>query len=352
MGTLGPIALFGSGETSPAAQRIHQRVMELLIPPIQPAILETPAGFEPNAAGVAQKIIDYLAHRLQNFAPTSVAIAARKRNTPFSPDDPTIAAPLFQANYLFMGPGSPTYAARQLADSYTWHAMLARHRLGAALSFSSATTIAVSQHAMPIYEIYKVGADLHWQPGLDFFGYFGIPLVIVPHWNNSDGGAELDTSHCYLGLERYTRLLTLLPNPVTVLGIEENTGLVIQPEQGLCEVVGNGAVVVVRDGVEVRYSSKASFAATVLGDWQLPVGHAGIPASIWQAAVMATAVTAADKDAEGPSAVVVTLAEARAAARAAKDWPAADRIRDELAALGWQVNDTATGPQLRRIEES
>jgi hypothetical protein len=324
--------------------------MELLTPPIRPAILETPAGFEPNAAGVAQKIIDYLAHRLQNFAPTSVAIAARKRDTPFSPDDPTIAAPLFQANYLFMGPGSPTYAARQLADSYTWHAMLARHRLGAAICFSSASTIAVSQHAMPIYEIYKVGADLHWQPGLDFFGHFGIPLVIVPHWNNSDGGAELDTSHCYLGLERYTSLLTLLPNPVTVLGIEENTGLVIQPERGLCEVVGNGAVVVVRDGVEVRYPSKASFAVTVLGNWQLPVDHAGIPAPTWQVAVMAA--TAADKDTAGPAAAVVALAEARAAARGDKDWPAADRIRDELAAQGWQVNDTAAGPQLSRIKES
>ncbi|MCB0010141.1 MAG: hypothetical protein KDE04_26935, partial [Anaerolineales bacterium] len=190
---------------------------------------------------------------MQNFRPTAVSIPARKRGTRFSPDDPEIVAPLLGANYLFMGPGSPTYATRQLTDSYLWQAMRARHRLGGALCFSSASTIAISQHAMPIYEIYKVGEDLHWKAGLDFFGAFGLSLVIVPHWDNNDGGDDLDTSHCYLGAERYQQLLTLLPNPVTVLGIEENTGLVIRPEEGVCEVVGSGAVIVARNGDEQRF---------------------------------------------------------------------------------------------------
>ncbi|MCB0107289.1 MAG: hypothetical protein KDE53_15320 [Caldilineaceae bacterium] len=349
MSEIGPIALFGSGETSPIAQRIHQRVMELLAAPIRGAIVETPAGFEPNAAGVAQKIIDYLEHRLQNFRPTLVSIPARKRGTAFSPDDPAIVAPLLAANYLFMGPGSPTYAARQLMDSYLWHAMLARHRLGAALCFSSASTIAISQHAMPIYEIYKVGEDLHWKAGLDFFGNFGLSLVVVPHWNNSDGGEELDTSHCYLGAERYQQLLAMAPNPVTVLGIEENTGLVIRPTTGRCEVIGSGAVVIVRDGTEVRYNSKDCFAATELGAWQLPAQQDAIPAVVWQDA-LAAMDSVAERDDVAPPPDVVALADKRHAARQAKEWHAADRLRDELAALGWQVNDTPDGPELSRIQ--
>lgn len=350
MSKLGPIALFGSGETSPIAQRIHQRVMELLTPPIRAAVVETPAGFEPNAAGVAQKIIDYLEHRLQNFRPTSVSIAARKRGTELSPDNPTIAAPLLDANYLFMGPGSPSYAARQLANSYVWHAMLARHRLGAAICFSSATTVAISQHTMPIYEIYKVGEDLHWKAGLDFFGHFGIPLIIVPHWNNNDGGDELDTSHCYLGQERYSQLMAMVPNPVTILGIEENTGVVIEPEAGRCEVVGSGAVVIMRDGNEVRYNSKESFAVTELGAWRLPNEGDGIPEMVWQDALAAAQGLAERACQDPPPQTVVTLAEQRATAREEKDWDAADRIRDELAALGWQVNDTPNGPELARID--
>ena len=43
------------------------------------------------------------------------------------------------------------------------------------------------------------------------------------------------------------------------------------------------------------------------------------------------------------------LLDRRAAARKAKDWPEADRIRDEFAKRGWAVKDTAQGPKLSRI---
>ena len=38
----------------------------------------------------------------------------------------------------------------------------------------------------------------------------------------------------------------------------------------------------------------------------------------------------------------------RTDARAAKDFARADAIRDELAAQGWAIEDTANGPRLKR----
>ena len=43
------------------------------------------------------------------------------------------------------------------------------------------------------------------------------------------------------------------------------------------------------------------------------------------------------------------LMEARAAARAEKNWAESDRIRDALAELGWAVKDTPEGPKLRKL---
>ena len=40
---------------------------------------------------------------------------------------------------------------------------------------------------------------------------------------------------------------------------------------------------------------------------------------------------------------VKSLLEERAAARAAKDWAKSDRLRDEIASLGWQVKDSKEG---------
>jgi cysteinyl-tRNA synthetase len=47
-----------------------------------------------------------------------------------------------------------------------------------------------------------------------------------------------------------------------------------------------------------------------------------------------------------PDAAAQELLEQREAARAARDFGAADRLRDELAALGWEVRDSAGGPTL------
>ena len=54
------------------------------------------------------------------------------------------------------------------------------------------------------------------------------------------------------------------------------------------------------------------------------------------------------KPAEEVPAEVNALLERRQAARAAKDWAQSDALRDEIAALGWMVKDTAKGPVVTR----
>ena len=51
-----------------------------------------------------------------------------------------------------------------------------------------------------------------------------------------------------------------------------------------------------------------------------------------------------------PDAEALALLERRETARAARDFAEADRLREELAAQGWQVRDSADGPQLVPIE--
>ena len=45
---------------------------------------------------------------------------------------------------------------------------------------------------------------------------------------------------------------------------------------------------------------------------------------------------------------VQALAAARSAARAARDWPEADRLRAQLHAAGWEIEDRADGYALKR----
>jgi len=45
---------------------------------------------------------------------------------------------------------------------------------------------------------------------------------------------------------------------------------------------------------------------------------------------------------------VQQIADARSAARAQKNWAESDRLRDAIAAAGWDVRDSKDGQQLKK----
>jgi hypothetical protein len=237
-----------------------------------------------------------------------------------------------------------------LQDTLAWHTMVARHRLGAALILASASTLAFSAHTLPVFEIYKVGEELHWHLGLDFFGLYGLSLVLVPHWNNSEGGAELDTSRCYMGQDRFKGLLSLLPPRQTVVGIDEHTALVLDITEKSCTVMGKGNITLLTEDDQRQFEAGTEFPMSALGAFKMPQPESIIPLEIWQQVQQAQQAQADDSPPEPPAAVVA-LVEARTTARANKEWAAADQLRDEIAALGWQVADSPTGPRLEPAPE-
>jgi len=348
----GLIVLLGSGETSPSIRKVYDWLFARMEEDVRLAILETPAGFEPNSDYVADQIRQYIAKHLQNYQPEITLVPARKRDSAFSTDDPAIVTPLYAANSILMGPGSPTYAVRQLRDSVAWHTLCACHRLGATLIFASAATLASSAYTLPVYEIYKVGEELHWKRGLNFFGDFGLDLVFISHWNNNDGGEVLDTSRCYMGQDRYNRLIEMLPptengQPYTIVGIDENTALIVDPAAETCRVMGPGGVIVIRAGSERRFPDGSTFDIAELGSFYLPQPSAHIPSDVW-ARTRSGVAEAQERRSQAPTPppAVQTLLQERNDARARQDWQTSDRLRDKIEAKGWKVLDTPEGSVL------
>ncbi|MBN1304423.1 MAG: hypothetical protein JXA13_08305 [Anaerolineales bacterium] len=340
---MGRIAFLGSGETSYAGGRIFETLAKEIPGLLRVAVLETPAGFELNSAQVAGRVAEYLAARLQNYNPQIDVVPARKLGGAFSPDDPQILAPLMNANLIFMGPGSPTYAVRQLQGSLAWELLRARHRLGAALVFSSAAAISVGASVLPVYEIFKAGEDVHYRPGLDLFSSFNLPLTFVPHWNNTEGGADLDTSRCFLGLERFDEWRVQLPPDQVLIGLDEHTGLVWHMAAGVCTVSGVGSVTVIKRDCEEVYPDGSRFDIQTLGDccaWPEP--REDIPDKVWEL----LSEHAVSPDDSTPPAEILALVEARRQARSDRDWGKSDQLRDRIAGQGWLVQDTPEGQKL------
>ncbi len=75
---------------------------------------------------------------------------------------------------------------------------------------------------------------------------------------------------------------------------------------------------------------------------ELPEAEEELPAEL-----VGLAAELVDFEGDAVDAAAEAIITARAEARAAKDWPRADAIRDRLAALGLVVEDTASGTRIK-----
>lgn len=419
------LVIMGSGETAPTMVKVHRRVFDS-VGDGPCLLLDTPYGFQGNADDLSDRAVAYFA---------DVANRAVRPLQWRVPGDATAAdravAALREARWAFAGPGSPTYALRVWAGSGLDAEVSGVVARGGASVFASAAALTLGSHTVPVYEVYKVGEEPAWRPGLGVLERVtGIRAAVVPHWDNNEGGNH-DTRFCYLGADRLARLEMALPEGVGILGVDEHTALLIDPDAGTAVVDGRGTVTARYRGVETVWPAGAeiSIAAmreTLAGRFahtaespvvaeQVDGGGAGdgadpkdlqAPATLRDAsdaAEAAFAVAVDARDAEAAVAAVLGLEQAisdwsadttqsdattharrtlralvvrlgdlarrgvtdprevvgpfvelllarREAARDARDWPAADAVRDGLGARGVEVRDTADGSEWHLLD--
>jgi peptidase E len=266
----GMIVLMGSGELTATMVEVHKELLGRFGAAAKAVFLDTPAGFQLNVDQISKKAQDYF----QSHIGQSLAIASFRSHDTLSPFEAEQAyQTLREADFVLIGPGSPTYAVRQWQQSAIGQILSGRIREGACLVAASAAALTVGRFTLPVYEIYKVGQDLHWADGMDILKDFGFNLVVVPHWNNAEGGTH-DTRFCFMGEPRFRQLVSLLPQDVAILGVDEHTACILDFENQEAVIKGIGQVTLQQAERRIVFETGDRFSLEVLrgadreGDWQ------------------------------------------------------------------------------------
>ncbi len=235
--------VMGSGETTPTMVTPHQQIFARLPDRPEAVILDTPYGFQENADELSEKTRDYFS---TNVGTPVEVVSLRSVDDPQDVAVERAQATIADADWVFVGPGSPTYLLAQLER--TQLPRILRERLAAgtgATVLSSAAAVTVGSHAVPVYEIYKAGHAPQWRQGLDLLGAIGLQTVLIPHFDNAEGGTH-DTRYCYLGERRLAAMERELPDDTWVLGVDEHTAMVVDLDDRSVTVTGRGGVTVRR----------------------------------------------------------------------------------------------------------
>lgn len=258
------LVLMGSGETTPTMVTPHQRILAD-VGDGERLILDTPYGFQENADELSARTVEYFAHNVGQ----QVDVVTLRDAADVGPVAAGVVAErVADAAWVFAGPGSPSYLARQWLATPLPDALRRRLADGArdgATVFASAAACTVGRLAIPVYELYKVGEAPHWRDGLDLMRTIGLDVVVVPHYDNAEGGTH-DTSCCYIGDRRLRILEAELPEGMWVLGIDEHTAAVIDLDRRVLRVEGRGRVVARVDGRTHELASGSEIALDALLD--------------------------------------------------------------------------------------
>ncbi len=237
------LTLMGSGETSPTMVKTHRELFARI--GTAPAVLlDTPFGFQANAPDLTARAQSYFRDSVGRDLALASYTSSREIGTVAYEN--TLTA-IRDAGYVFAGPGSPTYALKEWAQSTIPQVLRSKVVDGGCVTFASAAALTMGIRTVPVYEIYKVGAPAEWAEGLDLLRETGLSAAVIPHYNNAEGGNH-DTRYCYLGEPRLAVMEQQLPDGAFVLGIDEHTGLVLDLGAETATVVGIGVVTVRADG--------------------------------------------------------------------------------------------------------
>lgn len=276
----GIIALMGSGELTSTMVEVHKDMLSRVRSAPNAVFLDTPAGFQLNADQLSEKAVDYFRTKVSH----PLSVVSYKSCETISPYEAEQAFHgLRAADYVLIGPGSPTYAVRQWRQTPIPDILAGRIADGGCLVAASAAALTVGRFTLPVYEIYKVGESLHWIEGIDILGRFGMQLVVIPHWNNAEGGTH-DTRFCYMGEPRFRLLAAQLPEEVSVLGLDEHTACLIDLQKDEFTIRGIGSVTVSKNGREKTFETGNHYPLSLLRDglqeagWQQSSPVQSVPA--------------------------------------------------------------------------
>jgi hypothetical protein len=271
-GTVRLLAIMGSGETTPTMVKVHRQIFDRLGAGSVPAVLlDTPYGFQTNAKEISARAVNYFqesVHRKVDIA--SIGGTAVAGTVAFESSLARVA----EARWVFSGPGSPTYALRQWRPTILPRLLSEKLLYEGCLVFSSAVALTLGRWTVPVYEIYKVGADAAWEDGLDLLTPFGLTVAVIPHFDNAEGGTH-DTRYCYLGEERLRVMEAQLPPDGWVLGVDEHTACVFDLDAGTVTVSGLGVLTARRGGKSANVPSGRTLAISELVGLEAPTGATG-----------------------------------------------------------------------------
>ena len=233
MAAVGPLALVGSGEYTPAMVEVEAA----LIAGRPPRYVQLPTAASAEGEARIQYWIDLGRAQAQRLGVEAVPLDVRSRQ---DAADPAVVEQVAGAGLIYLSGGDPTLLARTLRDTPLWSAIVRAWEGGAALAGCSAGAMAMAAHVPELRHPRKGEAGLGLLPHIRVLPHFDRMLGWIPDILTRPFFAQPGKPHGDAGQGR-----------VHVVGIDEDTAILGGPES--FTVHGRQSAWLLSDGARRRF---------------------------------------------------------------------------------------------------
>jgi cyanophycinase len=223
----GPLALVGSGEYL----TVMTETEGLLLAGRAPKYVQIPTAAAPEGPASLERWVALGQEQAARLGVEAVPIVARTREEANAPE---LAAQVTGAGLIYLSGGNPPFLASTLRGTLLWEAVHQAWQGGAALAGCSAGAIALTSWVPHLRNPLKDP-----DPGLGVLP----ELRVIPHFDRFVGWMP----------DLVSRYLAKAPEGVTVLGVDEDTALVL--DDGVATVHGRQQVWVLSTDGRTGYAA-------------------------------------------------------------------------------------------------
>ena len=227
----GPLALVGSGEYQPSMQAIEAG----LIAGRAPRYVQIATAAVPDGEAVVAKWERMGREQASRIGVEAVTVTVRTRT---DAENPELVDLLTGAGLIYFSGGHPGFLADTLRDTPFIQRVRELWQGGAALAGCSAGAMAMAARVPSLRHPRKGGTD-----GFGFLPH----LRVLPHF---------DTFPRWIP-DVVTRVMSDLPDGVSVIGVDEETAIIGGPTQWRVE--GHGSAWTLRHGGATQHPAHTSF---------------------------------------------------------------------------------------------
>ena len=225
----GPIALVGSGEFTPAMRATDDALLDHVeAAGFERAVAVVPTASAPEGDASVRRWFDLAHDHYDALGAEVLEVDVRDRH---DATELGHVADVQEAGLVYLSGGKPEHLTSTLRDTPLLDAILEQWRLGAALAGCSAGAMTLAAAWPPFLPFSR-----HWGTGIGVLP----DVALIPHFDMA--------RRMTLGM--IGRLGRRVPGGQRLIGVDENTALVHDPDVGRWRVEGaGGAWALDRDGI-------------------------------------------------------------------------------------------------------